>query len=343
VVLNDDATGYYRSQVYLAQTTAFFNPRSPIGAAAKLTVAERLMQLADVRAAVSRDQVQLDAVLELAPALLHDGDDRVVLGGLSLAAVRGDGLDDALFARLQRSRQAICAPLAKQLGWVRAPGDSDDRQSLRREALRCAVGARDDATIEQATRLAEAWLRSKEGSGLSDDLVAVALQAALLRGEPKRFVQVEQAARAEANRTARGRLIYSLGAFTNPVLTARARELVTGTEFDLRETSAIVMLQLATRETREDAWAWVKAQLDPLLARMRSDEASWFLGALAQTFCDPGHRGEVEALLKTSAGTKFSSIDGAQAAIDKGLETSAQCIAQQARTLPALKRFLAKP
>lgn len=341
VVLNDDATGYYRSQVDLAQTVALFTKNSPANTAAKLSVAERLMQVADVSAAVSRDQLQLDAVLELVPLLLRDDDDRVVLEGLGLAEVRSDALDDTQFARLLRARQATCAPVAKKLGWVRAAGDSDDRQALRREALRCAAGAKDEPTLEQAKRLTDAWLRSKEQSGLSDDLVSIALHTAFRQAEPKRFAQVERAAKDETNRTARSRLVHSLGAFSDPGLATRARELMVGSEFDLRETSGIVMMQLGRRETREAAWAWVQTQLEGVLARMRSDEASWFLGGLAQTFCDAPHHAQVEALFKAKA-PKFSAIDGAQSAIDKGLEESAQCIAEQGRTLPALKRFLAK-
>ena len=35
-------------------------------------------------------------------------------------------------------------------------------------------------------------------------------------------------------------------------------------------------------------------------------------------------------------------IDGAKTAVDRGLEQSAQCIAELARELPALTRFLAR-
>jgi hypothetical protein len=88
-------------------------------------------------------------------------------------------------------------------------------------------------------------------------------------------------------------------------------------------------------ETREPTWTWVKANVDGLLSRMRSDESSWFVRDVSSPFCDEGHRAEVDALLTERA----KKIDGAQTQLARGLGEVDRCIAQVKRELPAYGRL----
>ncbi len=337
VVLNDDATGLYRSAIDLSFATAVFTPSSPIAARAKLSVAERLMLLSDLQAAVSRDELSIDRLLGLVSLIQQDPDDRVAREALDAAFIRTDALDDAAYERYLRFLRQVTAPQAGKLGWVRAPNDSDDRQALRRRALGSAAYARDPAVTQGAIARFEPWLKDRAASGLSDDLVSVVLSTAARTGDARRFDALLEAARHARDRTERDRLIGTLGSFVDPTLSSRARDLVTGAEFDLRESVGIIYLQLNQRETRAATWVWLEANLDSLLKRMRSDEASGFLGFIASAFCDAPRRAEAEHLVAPHAKT----IDGAPIAVARGLEDADQCIAQHTRTWPALKRFLA--
>jgi cytosol alanyl aminopeptidase len=183
----------------------------------------------------------------------------------------------------------------------------------------------------------EPWLTNHAASGLTDDLVGIVLSTAAREGDAKRFDQLLEAARHARDRTERRRLIGALGNFLAPALAKRALDLVTGTEFDLRESLSIVYTQLSQRETRQAAWTWLEANLDSLLARMRSDEAAGFLGFVGGAFCDAPHRGQAEALLVPRA----KAIDGAAMSVARGLEDADQCIANHARLWPALQKFLA--
>ena len=69
---------------------------------------------------------------------------------------------------------------------------------------------------------------------------------------------------------------------------------------------------------------------------MRSDEASWFLGGIARSACDPDRRARAAALV-TPRAAKF---DGAENAVAQGLERADRCIAELAREKPALEKFL---
>ena len=69
---------------------------------------------------------------------------------------------------------------------------------------------------------------------------------------------------------------------------------------------------------------------------MRDDEASWFLGAIASAACDQATLDRLAAV----ATPRAKKVDGAQAAVDRGLELGRQCIASTQRQAPALKAFL---
>lgn len=338
VLLNDAATGYYRSDVDERTARELLTPGSPLARAAKPTTAERLMLLADLRAAVVRGERELDEVLRLSSRLVNDPDDRLAASAAMATWVRDDVLPDELFRRNRRFQQRTFGGLARKLGWERATTDSDDRHRLRLIALEAAMLAGDDrALLEEGARRADVWLANPAGARLSDDLVEPALVAGARVGTEARFERYLAAARAAKDRTNRARLLRVLGAFQEPTLVQRALELVGSTEFDLRDSGELVAYQFSERKTRELAWPWLQSHLDELLARMRPDEAAYFLGRAAGSFCDQQHRDAAQALLTPRA----ASYDGARAAIARGLEQADRCIAAQARNLPAVRRFLA--
>lgn len=334
--LNANATGYYRTSVDAALARALLTPGSAEARQARLSVAERLMLVADLKAAVSRGAVPLDLALGLAPLVARDPNEKVAAEALKLAALRDDLLDEPSYRRAQRFQLSTFGPLARRLGWRRAPGDSDERHALRRQVLEVACRAGDGELIEEGRRLALAWLQDPPTSGLDDELVSLALSVAAWSGGQALFDRLIAAALAAPDRTAQLRVLGALGSFRDPTLAARALATVQGKQFDLRETAWIPWRLLAERETRALAWSWLQAHLDELLGGMRSDEASWLVGAVAGTFCDAEHRQGAGELL----GERARRIDGAHAAVTRGLEASDRCIAEQARHQSALQRFL---
>ena len=331
-LINADATGYYRSAIDAKQARALLAPGSP----AKPNVAERLMVVSDLRGAVSRGEVPLDQALELAPVVAADPSERVAGQSFELASLRTDLFEEPWYQRAQKFELRTYGALARKLGWKRRPDDSDDRQELRRQTLGVATHSGDAALAKEGAALARAWLDDPVKSGLSDDLVGLALGVAAREGDAALFERYLAAARTAPDRTAKSRMLGSLGAFIDPPLVARALDLLLHDEFDVRETTVIAARLLGQRETRALAWTWVQAHLDELLKKMRADESGWLLGAVAGTFCDAEHRAAAEALLTPRA----AKIDGAATAVARGLEESDRCIAEQARDRPALERFL---
>ncbi|HEX7699304.1 MAG TPA: M1 family aminopeptidase [Kofleriaceae bacterium] len=335
IIPNAGAYGYYRSVIDPAIAKALLTPSSPIAKIAKPTRVEKLLLIADLGAMVKRDQLPLDRALPLVPLLVADADPKIAQHAYEAAPVPNRGLDDALFLRLRAWSVAMFSPLARKLGWQRAKTDSIELHQLRVTTMWIAASF-EPAVHEQAVKLVDKWLTDR--TGLDDDLVDVALFAAARDGNAALFDRVLAVARKPRDRTEIRRFMNVLGGFKDPALATRARELVYGKEFDLRDSVGIMYVQLRRRETREAMFDSLEQHIDDMLGRMRDDEASWALGDIASTFCDTAHRDRVAKLLVQRA----TKIDGAQAAVARGLELTDQCIAEVARETPALLRFFKK-
>jgi aminopeptidase N len=333
MILNADAVGYYRSTVDPAMARALLTPSSAIARAAKPTPAERMMLIEDLRAAVERDELGVDKLLELVPVIAADPDDKVARSALAAAALPMTGLPDAMYLAARRWRYQAFRARARQLGWQRGAADTEERHELRQQLVP-QVAVDDPALTAEANRRADQWLANR--TGIADDLVDDVLAVAAHHGDVVRFDRYLAAAGAARDRTEHARLLATLGSFTDPRIATRALALVLGHELDLRDTIRLVSGVLAHRETRELALAFLTAHIAELLARMRDDEAAWFLSEVAGTFCDADHRRQIADLTVSRAET----IDGAQARVARALEQADQCIALVERQRPALRRLL---
>ncbi len=333
LILNADAAGYYRSTVDPRLARALLTSSSPTARAARPTPSERMMLVEDLRAAASRDELGIDQLLELVPAIAADPDDKVARSALAAADLPLRGLDDAMYLAAKRWYHKTFHARATQLGWHRSASDSEERHELRQMIVPLVAG--DDPKLSaEAARLADRWLTDR--TGLADDLVWPALAAAARHGDAARFDRYLAKAKAAPDRTEHERLLGALGAFTDPGIAAKALALVLGHELDLRDTLGIMYGVLDHRETRDLGIAFVTAHLDELLARMRDDEAAALLGGLAGRFCDAGRKAQMAALVVPRA----AKVDGAQAQVARALEQSDQCISLVQRQLPALHRIL---
>jgi hypothetical protein len=223
-------------------------------------------------------------------------------------------------------------PIARELGWQRAKADSDDRERQRVNAL-VHVAYFDPTIRAQGEKLADRWLVDR--SGLPDDLVPIALAAAAHAGDAARFDRYVAAAHAARDTSERQRILEALGWFTSEPLAARARDLMLGHDFDIRDSVPILYIQLARRELRDGALRWLEAHVDELLALQRDDQNSWLIGAIAGASCDATHRAAVASLLTP----RVDKIDGAKTTLARGLELTDHCIDEVAREMPALQRF----
>ncbi len=79
-----------------------------------------------------------------------------------------------------------------------------------------------------------------------------------------------------------------------------ALKLTLSPDFDARETIGILREEASNRETRPEAWAFLKANFDALAARLPRESPARF-PMLAAGFSDAEKRADVEAFFKDKA------------------------------------------
>ncbi len=330
-VIANDGNGYYRSSVDPAMAAALFDPTSRIAKAAQPTAAELTMLVADLRAMVERDELPIDKLLALAPMIAGASDPHVAIWADRATEARDVWLDEPLYQAARRWRAQAFGKTARALGWQRASADDDPRQQLRRVIVPF-VASVDPALASEAGAVADRWIATR--GGIADDLVDGALAVAAEHGDAARFERYLAAARSAHTHEDRQRILTALASFRDPALVDRALAITLDHAFDLRDSYSIITSAIGVRENRDRVIAFLTVHLDELLAGLRSDEASWLLGAVAEASCDRDHHDRLRALLVPRA----ASIDGAAATVARGLENGETCIAAIARELPGLRR-----
>ena len=332
VVVNDGAFGYYH-----VRYEGDLRQRLQKRARTVLSPEERATLLADVRALVAANAIDVGEALALVPVFVGDSDRFVVYGTLGLLGLtRHDLLPEALLPNYARAVNQLLGPRARALGWREKKGEPLDAKELRPQiVLAVAVDGRDATLTAEAKGLAEQWLARREG--VDPDLVNPVLGVAAAHADRAWFDRCVAEARKTTDQNDRRRILTSLGNLRDPALASDALALLLGDSFDLRDTRGLLWGALGHRETREMAYGWVKAHYDALVPRMRDDEKSWLM-AIPSTFCDEAHRSDAKAFF----GPRAEKIGGGPRELEKSLERCGLCIDAQRRNRAGVEVFLKK-
>jgi aminopeptidase N len=262
-----------------------------------LTASERVATLSDLAALARSGDVPMAAALALAPAFANDPDRPVVEAVQRIAAAPRDFLvSDEMRPHYRRYVSDVFGPRARALGWKPKAGEDEDTQLLRAAVVPFAANDGDEpALVAEADRLAKAWLRDR---GAVDALLASeVLDVAARHGDMELFQAYLDEARKATDRRDRTRLLGALGLFRDPSVVPAALAVTLSSEFDARETVGILREAAMNRETRPEAWAFLKTNFDRLAARLPRESPARF-PALASGFSDAAHRADVEAFFK---------------------------------------------
>jgi len=310
--------------------------------ASRLDVPEQLALSTDVRMLAKRGDVPVDAALALGLGLAPSADRLVVEASRALLRLADpDALGKKDRVRYRKLLRDTYGKRARELGWLPRPGDSFDVNALRKEVVVWVAGeGREPALAAEARKLAQAWLDDRKA--VPGEAAEGALFVAAQGGDRKLFDRIVAEARRTEDRTERGRLLESLGAFRDPALSRRALELLAPAvgepAFDLRDAAPIVPMALAAPETRLGTWRFLTSHWDALAGRMRDDEGQWLVVAAARVACEPGRRDEVAAFLRPRA----EKFDGAPRALARALESADACAATRKRNAPVVSAFLSR-
>jgi aminopeptidase N len=345
VIGNADATGYYH--VAYGEKAL----RAVLARTSGSSVSERVNALEDAVALVDSGRLAASSALALVPEATRSRERYTVRAGMALVRLaRESAMSDREAGHAARFLHAVYGPMATELGLVRREGDTVDDELLRPDVVwLAAVVAEDAALRKQAHDLVIAWLRDAGASAVKIAERSVpdpehhggletVLAAGAASNDDALFAAILEKAKVEPDHVKKGRLLVALGGFTSAALARRAEAIVTDPAFDIRESIGIVQAQLEARPTRAIAWDFVKANFDVVAARMRSDEATFFVSGLATDFCDHAHGAEVKAFFEPRA----AKIEGLAYVVATTVESIGQCATAFKSNQAGLDAFLAR-
>ena len=196
-----------------------------------------------------------------------------------------------------------------------------------------AVGGQDPALIQEGSRLARAWLADRKA--VHPEVAWTAVRVAARSGDRALFDTLLAQARAAKDRNERVRMLGTLGVFRDVALVKEALPLVSGNEFDVRETLPILYSAFYNSESRAHAWDFYRQNFDALSTRLRSDELNGLIEMVGD-LCDEQRRAEAEAFLRS----RVEKIDGGPRSLARALESIQLCIESERRNQPGVREFL---
>ncbi len=338
VLPNDDGAGYFHAGVSGADRKALL---ADLG---HLRASDRMVFADGVRAAFDRGLLGPRETLESLTPLIDARFPNGAMGAATIVRTARDWLfGDPARARVEARGRALYGKLAAALGWMAAPGETPERSLLRRDVLRfMAEVARDPAVRREAARLGRAYVGfGKDGAIHADavdaNLVDLALDVAVEEGDEKLFDALAARLAAERDAVLRGRIVHALASAADPTRAARLRALLLDPRVWVSEVPRALHCQFGRAETRDAAWAWLKANLDALGKRLPSASAG-ALPWLAAPYCDAAHEAEIRAFFEPRSG----AFEGGRRNLAESLEIVHQCVARRAAHGEAMRALFVK-
>jgi alanyl aminopeptidase len=330
---NDGQHGYYRVRYSGDLWTRVLD------GADKLGLAERVGLLGDVGALVRGGKLPIADALTLAAQLASAPERDIVVSTIELAR-QAKSLD--LIGEPQRKSwshfvRATWGGRMQKLGLHPRAGEDDDTRLLRPALLTfVADDGEDEMLRKEARTLAQAWLADRKA--IDPELVGAVLGVAALDGNRELFgAYVTEAKKATTTRSDRTRILGAIGSFRQPEIAQTAEMLLLSPDFDPREARPIVFGQLGAPSLRQQAYDFVKTNLDALIAGLSPRlAAGWSYSA--SRFCDEAHAHDAEQFFQG----RTTRLVGGPRILQQAVETVRVCSAARALQLDSSAAFLKK-
>ncbi len=299
---------------------------------AALAPAEQVAFVGDLGGRVDAGELDLAALLELAPvwgaSRAPHVAELITARLAALAPLVADADRPAFAALVARA----LGPAARRVGWEARAGEDFVDARLREHVLPlvAATGA-DPEAAARAVALARAWL--DDHAAIPRSLWPVVLYAAMRGGADALFEPALAAVATEPDIAARRALLGALAAVPDAARYRRALDaLLAG---DAIANERLTLLRVDDPAVEAVAFDLVRDRLPALRAAVAKD---WH-ARLAVTVCDPARRDEVAAWLQAqfAAPEDLGALGVAQA-----IEEMDQCIATRAALAPQLAAFLGR-
>lgn len=172
------------------------------------------------------------------------------------------------------------------------------------------------------------------GDAASPTLAGLELAVAVQDGDANLFSAVEEKLATVTDEAVRTRLLGALASVRDPSLGVRALGL--GLDPRVRHNELTVPLDVALGQvdTRDAAFAWLRQNLDPFMARL-GRAGSGRLPWRGVGFCDRAHATELGALF----GPRLGLMEGGPRNLAGAIETTLLCAARKDAQIGSLRTF----
>jgi cytosol alanyl aminopeptidase len=285
-------------------------------------------------AVLTKAYMPLGEAMALVPKFAHSPSRTAVSKTLSIASGLGDHLVPAeLKPQYQRYLSDLYKQRALDLGWKDRANENPEDRLLRPVLVDVMANeAEDPAFVEEASKLAQAWL--EDHTAVDRDMVGVVLNSAAQHGDQPLFDRLHAQAKIETDERLEGRLFTAMGSFRDPAIIKRAVALLLTDEFDIRQ-SLDILFAATSDETRDVEYGWLKQNWDSLVAKMPTDYGASIPFAV-EGYCDRQHLEDAKSFF-TGRATKFT---GGPRNLDQALERISLCIANKEANQPSVTEFL---
>lgn len=250
IVPNADGTGYYRFSVS--------NWQPLISDLSSLSKAEALSVLDSFNAALADGSLSVDAYLAQVPFIAKLKDRELATAPLGqLGFILKHQTQDK--AALKAKLTAWYGPRLKALGLSAKPGEAKDDTLLRATLTAFMASTVKDKTVRsQLDNAAEAHLAGKD-AGISPDLIGLAMETwAQDKGQSAFDILKTRLAKSE-DAVVRQRAVMALAGLEAPKLSAQVLDMAINGDLRVNERFMLLGGQAYNDETRDQTYAWFKA------------------------------------------------------------------------------------
>ncbi|WP_231754728.1 M1 family metallopeptidase [Phenylobacterium sp. CCH9-H3] len=305
-VINAGQTGYFRS----AYSPALWASLAPTFA--RLPAADQLGLLYDSRALGEAGLAPMSDFLALARNAPADADP-VVLEALAgqlgaLDWLYGGRASQPAYRAFARGR---LAPIAARLGWDAKPGESDNTAVTRRAVLVQLGEMGDAATVAEARRRFDAWL--KDPATLSGAARSTVLSIVAANADAAAWEAIHAKAKASKDPTDRARLYGYLGASEDPALADRTLSLALSGEPQPTEVPGLVAAVAGAFPDK--AYDFAMANRAKLEAFLEPTSRITYFAQLATGSRDPAMLDKLAKLKATVPASTRGEVEKAEAAV----------------------------
>ena len=250
--------------------------------------------------------------------------------------------DDALRATIDGFGRDLYRELQRKLGWRSGRREHGETRLLRESVLRfLALTVNDPEIRARAAALGRNYVgyggdQKIHNEAVDPQLAALCLAVAAQDAGADFFDYLANILATSKDAVLRSRVLSALGRIRDPKLAGRARDLVLDERVRIGEIGRILYRQFAQRETRADAWKWLKDHIDEYVKRFgarRVGRTPWY----ASSFCTEKRANEVERFF----GPRVAELSGGPRNLAGALEEIRLCAARTEAQEASIRRFFA--